>query len=177
MKNFAEKTQFTGWVPRVSRLILLSAILVGITLACTGNVPALPEISASAEPNAKPMVSAPPPTPGLDFSKTRLSENGLFRVSYTSSQDIVPVNQIHQWTLHVETAEGDPVENATITVDGDMPEHGHGLPTRPRVTTYLGKGDYLVEGVKFQMGGWWVMDFTITANDLQDAVHFNMSLN
>jgi hypothetical protein len=113
----------------------------------------------------------------LDYSNTRVSENGLFRVSYVSSQDIVPVNQMHQWTLHVETAEGQPVENATIAVDGDMPEHGHGLPTRPQVTKYLGNGDYLVEGMKFQMGGWWVMDFTITANSHTDAVHFNMKLN
>ncbi len=113
----------------------------------------------------------------LDYSNTRVSENGLFRVSYVSSQDIVPVNQMHQWTLHVETADGQPVENATIAVDGDMPEHGHGLPTRPQVTKYLGNGDYLVEGMKFQMGGWWVMDFTITANSNTDAVHFNMKLN
>ena len=113
----------------------------------------------------------------LDYSNTRVSENGLFRVSYVSSQDIVPVNQMHQWTLHVETADGQPVENATIAVDGDMPEHGHGLPTRPQVTEYLGNGDYLVEGMKFQMGGWWVMDFTITANSHTDAVHFNMKLN
>ena len=113
----------------------------------------------------------------LDYSNTRVSENGLFRVSYVSSQDIVPVNQMHQWTLHVETADGQPVENATIAVDGDMPEHGHGLPTRPQVTKYLGNGDYLVEGMKFQMGGWWVMDFTITANSHTDAVHFNMKLN
>lgn len=113
----------------------------------------------------------------LDYSNTRVSENGLFRVSYVSSQDIVPVNQIHQWTLHVETADGQPVENATIAVDGDMPEHGHGLPTRPQVKKYLGNGDYLVEGMKFQMGGWWVMDFTITTNSYTDAVHFNMKLN
>jgi hypothetical protein len=113
----------------------------------------------------------------VDYSNTRVSENGLFRVSYMSSQNIVPVNQMHQWTLHVETVDGQPVEGATIAVDGDMPEHGHGLPTRPQVTKYLGNGDYLVEGMKFQMGGWWVMDFTITANSHTDAVHFNMKLN
>ena len=84
---------------------------------------------------------------------------------------------MHQWTLHVETVDGQPVENATIAVDGDMPEHGHGLPTRPQVTKYLGNGDYLVEGMKFQMGGWWVMDFTITTTKHTDAVHFNMKLN
>lgn len=112
----------------------------------------------------------------LDYSTTRTSDNGSFVVSYASSEDAVPVNQMHQWTLHVETAGGKPVEDAVITVDGDMPQHGHGLPTRPEVTQNLGDGDYLVEGMKFQMGGWWVMDFTITAGGQTDTVHFNMML-
>lgn len=112
----------------------------------------------------------------LDYSTTRLSENGLFKVSYTASTGTVPVNQLHQWTLHIETVDGQPVEDATIAVDGDMPQHGHGLPTQPRVTKNLGGGDYLVDGMKFQMGGWWVMDFNITANGQTDAVHFDMML-
>ena len=112
----------------------------------------------------------------LDYSTTRESDNGVFRVSYMPSTGRIPINQMHEWTVHVENADGTPVEDATITVNGDMPQHGHGLPTSPRVTEYLGNGDYLVEGLKFQMGGWWLMDFTITANGQTDAVHFNMML-
>jgi len=123
------------------------------------------------------MMARMKPVPSdLDYSSTRTSDNGLFKVSYTASTGMVPVNQMHQWTLHVETTDGQPVEDATITVDGDMPQHGHGLPTQPRVTKNLGNGDYLVDGMKFQMGGWWLMDFTITANGQTDAVHFNMML-
>lgn len=115
------------------------------------------------------------PVPGdLDTSTTRSSDNGLFKVSYTPASGTVPVNQMHQWTLHVETADGQPVENATITLDGDMPQHGHGLPTNPQVTEYLGNGDYRVEGLRFQMGGWWVMDFVIEAEGQSDTVQFNM---
>jgi hypothetical protein len=112
----------------------------------------------------------------LDYSTTQQSEQGLFNVSYSASTGSIPINQMHQWTLHVERADGTPVEDATITVDGDMPQHGHGLPTQPQVTQNLGNGDYLVDGLKFQMGGWWLMDFTITANGETDAVHFNMML-
>lgn len=134
-------------------LALLSVILMRIMLMRMGDVPT-----------------------DLDYSTTAPSENGLYVVSYQASTGTIPVNQMHQWTLHVETADGRPVESATITVDGDMPQHGHGLPTRPQVTQNLGDGDYLVEGMKFQMGGWWVMDFTITANGQTDAVRFNMML-
>ena len=112
----------------------------------------------------------------LDYSATQQSEQGLFNVSYTASTGTIPINQMHQWTLHVERADGTPVEDATITVDGDMPQHGHGLPTKPRITQYLGNGDYLVDGLKFQMGGWWLMDFTITSGSETDEVHFNMML-
>ena len=112
----------------------------------------------------------------LDYSTTRNSEKGLFNVSYTASTGTVPVNQLHQWTLHIETPDGQPVEDATITVDGDMPQHGHGLPTQPRVTKNLGKGDYLVDGMKFQMGGWWEVRFNITAGDVTDTITFNLTL-
>ena len=112
----------------------------------------------------------------LDYSTTRVSDKSIFRVSYLSTEKTIPVNKMHQWTLHVETVDGKPVENATIQVDGDMPQHGHGLPTSARVTKYLGNGDYLIDGMKFQIVGWWLMDFTITADTQIDAVHFNMML-
>lgn len=134
-------------------LVLVYAILMGVMMARMGAVPS-----------------------DLDYATTRTSDNGLFNVSYTASTGNVPVNQMHQWTLHVETSDGKPVEDAAITVDGDMPQHGHGLPTQPRVTKNLGNGDYLVDGMKFQMGGWWLMDFTIATNGQTDAVHFNMLL-
>jgi hypothetical protein len=113
----------------------------------------------------------------LDLSTTRLSAQGVYRVSYEPRRGPISVNKIHAWTLHIETADGRPVEGAVIAVDGDMPQHGHGLPTEPQVTADLGGGDYLVEGLKFHMPGWWVMDFTIDANGQTDTVRFDMLLN
>lgn len=151
-KPRSKSTRILLWIGAVlGGLILVAAIFIGVMMARMNDVPS-----------------------DLDTSTTRSSENGLFKVSYTSINGTIPVNQMHQWTLHVETADGQPVENATISLDGDMPQHGHGLPTRPQVTEYLGNGDYLVEGLKFQMGGWWLVDFTITADGQTDAVHFNM---
>jgi hypothetical protein len=50
------------------------------------------------------------------------------------------------------------------------------MPTHPLVTQNLGNGDYLVEGMKFQMGGWWVIDFDISAAGVSDRVSFNLIL-
>lgn len=112
----------------------------------------------------------------LDTSTSLSSDQGLFRISYTPEGE-TRINQIQSWILHVETAGGQPVENAEITVDGDMPQHGHGLPTRPEVTEYLGQGDYRVEGLKFHMPGWWIVEFNIAAGGMSDHVTFNLRLN
>ena len=73
-------------------------------------------------------------------------------------------------------AEGRPVEAAAIQIDGGMPEHGHGLPTRPRVTRALGNGLYEIEGVRFNMGGWWEFKLAIKAASGSDVVTFNLAL-
>lgn len=112
----------------------------------------------------------------LDLNTTRLSEAGLYKATILPAVEPIPINQLHTWTLYVETADGQPIQDAAITVEGDMPQHGHGMPTRPQVTRNLGNGDYLVEGVKFQMGGWWVVDFTVKANGGTDKIFFNLLL-
>jgi len=112
----------------------------------------------------------------LDYSTQQISEQGNFRVSYTSDVTPTPVSKLHSWTLHVETADGKPVDGAEIKVDGDMPQHGHGMPTRPVVTQALGNGDYRVEGMKFQMGGWWQIYLDISAAGKQDKATFNLKL-
>jgi hypothetical protein len=118
-----------------------------------------------------------PPPPNLDLSTQLPTAEQHFLVSYTPSVTPPPINQLHTWTVRVTTPDGQPVEGATIAVDGDMPQHGHGLPTRPQVTRYLGDGQYLVEGMKFQMGGWWVADFSVTDTAGQtDTVRFNFIL-
>jgi hypothetical protein len=113
----------------------------------------------------------------LDTSTTMLSANGLFSASYQPELDPIAINQIHTWTVHLEDADGNPIENAHVHVDGGMPQHGHGLPTVPQVTEYLGNGDYLVEGMKFNMGGWWVMTVDVEVDGQSDRATFNMVLD
>lgn len=118
-------------------------------------------------------VEAPPPSE-LDLSTTRFSENKLFNVSYRSDIDPIPINKIHGWSLTISTPNGIPVTDAEISVVGDMPEHGHGLPTQPEVTQELDDGVYLVQGMKFSMPGWWVIKFNIRTEDKEDFVTFNL---
>jgi hypothetical protein len=57
-----------------------------------------------------------------------------------------------------------------------MPQHGHGLPTRPRVTRNAGDGVYDIEGVRFNMRGWWELTLSIQTAAGADRVTFNLNL-
>jgi hypothetical protein len=121
------------------------------------------------------MLFAKPPA-NLDYSRTRASEGGLYRATIRPKGDSIPKGKLQSWTLHIETSASAPVDSAVVAVDGGMPQHGHGLPTKPRVTRALGNGDHLVEGMKFNMGGWWVVKFDVRAAAGRDSLVFNLKL-
>ena len=112
----------------------------------------------------------------LNLSTTQMSENKLFAVSYRSLRGTLPINRILSWELNVKTADGKPVDNAKISIVGDMPEHHHGLPTQPEIVKGIGPGNYIVDGLKFSMPGWWVVTFHIEAGEMMDNVTFNLLL-
>ena len=114
--------------------------------------------------------------PSPDIQTVKASAHNLYRASVRPDVTPIPVQRLQRWTLHLDTIQGQPIDTATITMDGGMPQHGHGLPTSPRVTRALGNGDHLVEGVKFNMGGWWVVRFAITSSAGTDTVTFNLGL-
>lgn len=116
------------------------------------------------------------PGPEADASTTRISRAGLFEVSYTSTVTPVPKRALHSWTLQVHTRDGHPVTDARIRVEGGMPQHGHGLPTAPVVRAGPGDGLYVLEGMKFNMGGYWVVDLVITSPEGNDDVRFELNL-
>jgi hypothetical protein len=100
----------------------------------------------------------------------------LFVVRYEPGLQPLAINRMHSWVIHVEMADGTPVDNASVMLVGGMPDHDHGLPTVPQTTRYLGAGDYLVEGVKFHMNGRWLITITIDAGDSRDEVTFELRL-
>jgi hypothetical protein len=121
------------------------------------------------------MLFARPPRT-LDYSRTRSSEAGIYRGTIQPAGDSIPQGKLHSWTLHLEDATGAPVDAARLVVDGGMPQHGHGLPTKPQVKRLAESGDYLVEGMKFNMGGWWVVKFRVDATAGNDSLVFNLKL-
>lgn len=112
-----------------------------------------------------------------EHAVTQPSEDGEYLFSLHSTDPAVPFKKIHSWIVHIETKDGKPVENAKVFVFGGMPVHQHGFPTKPRVKKYLGNGDYLVEGIKFNMPGEWEMRFNIKDGFKQSRAVFQFKLS
>ena len=113
------------------------------------------------------------PPPDLDLSMQRASDDKKFVVALQPPAAAPAINQIHSWQVKLSTPDGVPVSHARISVDGGMPQHGHGLPTRPQVTRELADGTYLLEGMKFSMTGWWEIKLAIESTSGADKVTFN----
>lgn len=70
---------------------------------------------------------------------------------------------------------GDVVEDARFTLDATMPEHGHGMMTRP-VHRELGGGRYLSEGMKLHMHGRWELVATLALEGYADELRLPVAL-
>jgi hypothetical protein len=105
----------------------------------------------------------------------RPSAEGRYVATLEPARPLRP-RQMQTVRVSVRDAEGRAIDAARISIDGGMPQHGHGLPTRPRVTRDLGNGMYEIEGVRFNMGGWWEFTLAIAASRGADTVTFNLDL-
>lgn len=120
--------------------------------------------------------------PASDFGLgPRSSQHGTFTATLVPAQKL-SVGKTQQVSLAVVDKAGSPVDSANITINGGMPQHGHGLPTRPQVRPGDAAGRYTIAGLRFNMGGWWVVSFVIRAPSAAgqpakaDSVTFNIRL-
>lgn len=114
----------------------------------------------------------PAPPPG----SSRTTEDGHFRITATAELEPIAINTMHDWIVRVERPDGTPVPGARVLVQGGMPEHQHGLPTAPRTTGERAPGEYVVEGMKFNMTGHWQLTFTVWSEGVTDRATFDLEL-
>ncbi|WP_157496859.1 FixH family protein [Hahella ganghwensis] len=120
--------------------------------------------------------------PGLETSSFKVSRNqDIFGHIEAIPDDNtkpgeLPLNEIHQWYLILSDTDGQPIHDAKVRVEGHMPGHVHGLPTQPEIVEEVSPGVYRVDGIKFQMSGWWVMQFLVNHQDEEDSITFNLVL-
>ena len=105
----------------------------------------------------------------------RASASQTYRAMLITAEPLRP-RKLQTVQVVITDRDGHPVDGATIGIDGGMPQHGHGLPTRPRISKALGGGTYEIEGLRFNMGGWWELKLSITGATGTDIVTFNLGL-
>jgi hypothetical protein len=116
------------------------------------------------------------PPDDLDLARSKTSENGLYVVTIAPEAEPVQQGKLHAWVATVQRPDGSPVEDAAIAIDGGMPQHGHGLPTAPQAGGHLGDGRYRIEGMRFNMSGWWELKLTIGSAAGKDSAVYNVVL-
>lgn len=148
------------WGARLFAIAVTLAVVVGFG-GC------MPPTSMLPEDISRPADSEFGPGP-------RSSSSGRYEARLELA-GALSVGPMHGMTLHVGRTDSAALENVAITVGGGMPEHGHGLPTNPRATRQS-DGSFRVDGVRFNMGGWWVLAFAIDGPQGRDTVSFNFDL-
>ena len=143
---------------RLLRLLAASPVVL-IALAGTVNI-------------ARSMAPVPA---DLDLARERLSEKHLFKARLDADGPI-PVGTMTSVTVRLETPAGKPIEKAVLSISGGMPQHGHGLPTKPRATAELSPGRYRIDGVRFSMSGWWTFSVSTHIGATEDTATFNLKL-
>ena len=91
-------------------------------------------------------------------------------------QDELRLGLAQNWVIELRDRTGTPIYPARIGVNGGMPAHGHGLPTRPEVTSYLDEGRYRIEGLEFNMFGDWTLLFVVDTPAGKNRVQFELEL-
>lgn len=105
----------------------------------------------------------------------RTSRGGMYTVTLEPVEPLAK-RKLQAVRVRVRDVDGHAVDDATMLVDGGMPQHGHGLPTKPKMTKSMGNGVYEIGGVRFNMGGWWVFKLAIKSTYGTDTVTFNLAL-
>ena len=113
-----------------------------------------------------------PEPPPIDVP--RPTQVGRYQVAVSFDPDPPKLGELFRATARVTLADGRPVETAKVELDARMPQHEHGMETRPRLRPgQCEAGDdgvercrhqdgiYIFDGFKFHMAGDWTLLATI----------------
>lgn len=169
-----QKTLNTNWGKCMGNLVtnkvgkrqfIMTAVLAGLVLLSATGCSLVNMLGTGIEP---------PPASEFGLGP-RVSLLGLYKASLLADRPLAP-RKMQSLQVLIESSTGAVIDDATISINGGMPQHGHGLPTRPRVTSYAGSGIYQIEGVRFNMGGWWEFKLAIASPAGDDSIVFNLDI-
>ena len=140
----------------------------------TGAAIALSWLVASADDGFT--ARAAPVTPSVALLSDIPSHNRVYRASMTPSPDPIELNRSLTLTVEIRTAADAPVDGALLALESWMPDNESASVVRPRAIASLGGGLYRIEGLHFDVRGWWNLRLQIAAAGMTDSLAFNLVL-
>ncbi len=126
-----------------NRASLVAVFAAALGLACAGS-----PLPSALEANRTARWSA-------------VSDDGQVAGELAPESGAIEVGAFQTWILDLRNRDGDPISGADVSIGGGMPQHGHGLPTEPRVTGEPVPGRYRIEGMKLNMYGDWIFEVLV----------------
>jgi len=105
--------------------------------------------------------------------------NGVYGASFQPVAGKLALGEYSVWKLKLVKASGQPLDKASIGISAGMfgEGHGHGMPTSPVASAYLGGGVYQIEGVLFSMLGDWTFFFDVEQDGQRDRIRIDLSFS
>ncbi len=121
--------------------------------------------------------SAQAPARPWNAAQATPSNAGTYLIRVTPAPASVPQGKVFAlevWVFDAKNPE-QPAADVRLSVDADMPEHGHGLPRKPSVEQ-RGPGHFVASGLRLHMPGLWEIYFDIARGALTERAQISFKL-
>lgn len=168
---------------------MATALALSLTLsACERASPTSPSggtDKTTSPPSSTPTISAPavpqppaaPPPPDIAWTAELTSADGTYLVKYLCEPDPIILGELFRLTVGVFDAKnGAPAaEGVDLRVDAVMPEHEHGMNTKPAIERGA-DGLYHVDGMLLHMAGYWEIYFDAVDHGVVERAQTSLTL-
>ena len=156
-----------------------------LALACAGGrapqASTTPPVSTTTQAPVESRQPAPPdperePRP-WDAATAWRSSAGTYVVRFRSAPEPLPDNEdftLDVWVFDVAWPD-QPLGDVQLSVDAEMPQHGHGMNLRPKVEPGA-DGRFHVTGMLFHMTGEWQLYFDVTRGAITERAQYELVL-
>ena len=154
---------------------LVVAALTSLTVACGHDDPGHDTVDAGARdargdtPDGDPAITPPA---GVAVA----TEAAAFLVTLVAT-DPTPLDTGNtSFQLRVTMPDGDPVDDAEVSVRGWMPAHGHGTNPAERAASADGEGRWTAAPINLFMPGTWELTVAVDDGARRDSVTYTVRL-
>lgn len=140
--------------------IMRPLLILALLFACDSD-------EAASEPDA--FVHNPPEGDVYTAGMARAGADGALSVRLVDALPAPPDRGDNRWVIQIEA--GDTMlTDCALTVEPDMPLHGHG--TTPVEISEMGDGQYKLEAMNLFMPGLWIIPIQATCGEVTDTVTY-----